>query len=184
MPIPVPPWGQAAVWEEANFTLAEFIRQNRPYLRRAEAATRQLAQQLHGLYPLLDGLCRSTCRYCPDPCCLRALVWFDFGDLIFMHLQGLTIPEGQLISRSGETCRYCGPRGCRLPRLKRPWICIWYLCPAQSARLRMKTVAVRSAHARHVSEVKRLRSAAEAEFLRIAAGSASNTEPGGHLRRL
>jgi hypothetical protein len=35
-----------------------------------------------------------------------------------------------------DRCRYLGPRGCRLSRLDRPWVCTWYLCPTQRERLR------------------------------------------------
>jgi hypothetical protein len=31
--------------------------------------------------------------------------------------------------------RYWKPKGCVLPRMSRPWICTWYLCPTQKAIL-------------------------------------------------
>ena len=66
---------------------------------------------------------------------MRARVWLDFPDLLFMHLSGQALPLGQLRAQRSEACAYLGPKGCRLPRLSRPWVCTWYLCPEQKARM-------------------------------------------------
>jgi hypothetical protein len=42
--------------------------------------------------------------------------------------------------RYEEVCCYRHPRGCRLARISRPWICTWYLCPAQTSRIRRPPV--------------------------------------------
>ena len=88
------------------------------------------------LFPLLDELCKATCTYCPDPCCFSAYAWFDFRDLLFAHLNGLAISPAQLMTDRKMICRYLGVRGCTLERISRPWICTWYLCPAQLGALR------------------------------------------------
>ena len=87
-------------------------------------------------FPLLDELCMATCTYCPDPCCFSAYAWFDFRDLLFAHLNGLAVPPAQLMTDRKMICRYLGVRGCTLERISRPWICTWYLCPAQLGALR------------------------------------------------
>ena len=35
-------------------------------------------------------------KYIPDPCCLKANVWFDFKDLLFFSLNNDPIPSYQL----------------------------------------------------------------------------------------
>ncbi len=131
-PPPIP-WADPADWRAANAAVARLVRRpSGPLMRLAH----QLDAALAGAYPRLDALCRITCPHCPDPCCLSATIWLDFRDLLRLHLTARPIPPAQPRSRPGETGRYAGPAGCRLPRPQRPFICTWYLCPAQTAALR------------------------------------------------
>ena len=74
-----------------------------------------------------------TCPTCSDPCCRRAWVFFDRTDLFFLHLRGLEVPDSQTFGPTGRVCRFLTDRGCRLPRINRPWLCNWYICPDQIA---------------------------------------------------
>lgn len=131
-PPPIP-WADPDDWRAANAAVARLVRRpSGPLMNLAH----QLDATLARAYPRLDALCRITCPHCPDPCCLSATIWLDFRDLLRLHLTGRPIPPAQPRSRPGETCRYAGPAGCRLPRPQRPFICTWYLCPAQTAALR------------------------------------------------
>ena len=114
----------------------------------------------------MDALCRRTCLHCPEPCCLGAKIWFDTADLLVLHLAGLPVPEAQPISAWDEVCRYWSARGCRLDRLCRPWICTWYLCPAQTAILRRGDGEADPEIFRVVAEIKSLRKALEEGFVR------------------
>jgi hypothetical protein len=131
-----PPWSSPLGWMEINRAIRGGIH------TRASAADRirELAGAIHGrlesLWPLLEKLCLTTCIHCPSPCCLSASIWFDFRDLLYLHLNDLSPPDCQPISSLSQTCRFLSPRGCSLPRAVRPWICIWYLCPTQTRRLR------------------------------------------------
>jgi hypothetical protein len=134
-----PPWKTAASWSEANLTVAFLIDRYENHLHETITVARNLYRRKISLFPLLEELCRATCTYCPDPCCLSAYAWFDFKDLLFFHLNGLAIPPAQLMTDRKMICRYLGVRGCTLERIARPWICTWYLCPAQKGVLRADT---------------------------------------------
>jgi hypothetical protein len=108
-----------------------------------------------------------TCPWCPDHCCLTAKVWFDFKDLLFLHLNGHQIPPAQLLSNLKETCAYWRPNGCKLPRIARPWVCTWYLCPTQTANLLQKPKSVRHNFSRAIQDIKTARKKMESEFIRI-----------------
>jgi len=99
------------------------------------AAIRKPAESLksayQAIYPMLEHLCEMTCPWCEAPCCRLADPRFDLRDLLFIHLVGAPVPMGQPRGEGHASCRYLGPRGCRLPRRSRPWICTWYLCPRQ-----------------------------------------------------
>ncbi len=147
-PIGTVPWAAPDRWRAANAALAHS-------LRRRLATPRRLAQalqaELTALFPLMDRLCARTCRDCADVCCRRAWVWADFRDLLFVHLAGIAPPPAQLLAGRGERCRYAAAGGCRLDRLQRPFVCTWYLCPAQrrvlnempSAATRLQATLVR-----------------------------------------
>ncbi len=105
-------------------------------LLEARALAAETMAGLERIFPLLDALCRDTCPRCPDPCCLHAAVYADFRDLLFFSLTNTEPLEMQLRMADGDTCRCLSSQGCMLPRLQRPWICTWYLCPAQRALLK------------------------------------------------
>ena len=133
---PTPPWATAAAWQEANHSIDDHVHRYHGKLQSALAMAHKARSLLESIFLLLDEICRETCPWCPEPCCLVASPWYDFRDLVFLHLNGLAVPPAQAIDALKATCRYSGPRGCTLPRMIRPWICTWYVCPVQSRKLR------------------------------------------------
>lgn len=161
----LPPWGSAASWFEANQSLDHLIRCNRDKLGGAMELARRIQVDLESIFGLMEHLCSFTCLFCPDPCCLAAKVWIDFRDLLFLHLSKQQIPDGQILRNLKQTCRYWSFRGCTLSRILRPWVCTWYLCPAQAANFRRKPLAVQKNFNRMVQAVKNRRKQMEAEFI-------------------
>lgn len=123
--------GPSQTWVVSNRALNRLIRRRFRHLKPAREVAARIRQELETIFPLLDTVCRRTCPWCPDPCCIVTKVWYDFIDLIFLHLIELPLPPGPLAARLEDPCHYLSPRGCRLPRLIRPWGCIQYTCPAQ-----------------------------------------------------
>jgi len=163
----MPPWNTKASWLEANQSLDFLIQRNLPDLDRAMSLAHRVQTRLSSMFSLLDDLCRDTCPWCPDPCCLSAKVWIDFKDLLFLHLGGHPIPSEQLLSNLKNVCRYWSLKGCVLPRMTRPWVCTWYLCPTQQANLRQKARYTQNEVSRLIHAVKSCRTEMEAEFIRI-----------------
>jgi hypothetical protein len=162
-----PLWGATATWKTVNRNLDYLIRLHRPKMDRAVALAWDVQIRLESIFSLLDDLCASTCPWCPDHCCLVAKVWIDFKDLLFLHLNGHQIPPAQLLSNLKETCSYWSPKGCKLPRIVRPWVCTWYLCPTHKANLRQKPKSVQDKFSRAVQAIKTGRKKMESEFIRI-----------------
>jgi hypothetical protein len=136
----------------------------------------QLVNVFKLLFPVMDRICARTCPLCSDPCCLHAKPWFDLRDLIFMHLAGLSIPLDQVLANASATCRCAGPSGCTLPRLSRPWICTWYICPAQKALLDLQPDSVRAAFLQRREELKEGRKRLEDEFIALVCSSPEDLE--------
>ena len=95
-------------------------------------------------------------------------LWADFRDLLFLHLADIPLPDGQLISRSAGHCRYAGPDGCRLERIQRPFVCTWYLCPAQT-RLLMEQPTDKHRLATILHRIKEQRCQMEDAFIKALA---------------
>jgi len=162
-----PPWGTIPAWQEANNSIELHIKRYYPQLRPAIQIAQKTRSCLESIFPSLDDLCLNTCPRCPDVCCLSASPWYDLRDLIFLHFNQLSIPLSQTISSSEETCRYQNHKGCSLPRIARPWICTWYLCPAQTANLKERTINRWQALSRVLGKIKAHRKKMEDEFIRI-----------------
>ncbi|MCG6908843.1 MAG: hypothetical protein LJE94_01825 [Deltaproteobacteria bacterium] len=136
MPVLIPPWKKQSEWRELHKTLAALISSREKGLADARTAARNIRMHLVDVALPMENLCLETCRFCPGVCCRAATVWADFKDALFWHLAGQNIPPAQNLSRAGQTCRYLGAKGCTLPRLSRPFMCTWYICPTQVSRLR------------------------------------------------
>lgn len=125
------PWPTERPWKEAQAALGRSLVLGGARLAPARGHAEAIAHYLRCLADLFEQLAPDTCAVCQDPCCRRANVWLDFKDLLYLHLSRASLPPHQLRRNLHEPCRYLGRRGCRLPRLSRPWICTWYICPAQ-----------------------------------------------------
>lgn len=117
-------------WVSTNRALLAWLKTRCPALFLAQEIAASIRERIEALFPLMEDLCRATCPWCPEPCCIVTRVWFDFRDLLFFHLVAAPLPPGP-IGRKGSACRYLSGHGCRLPRLLRPWACSQYLCATQ-----------------------------------------------------
>jgi hypothetical protein len=137
--IPYPPWGTKELWSEANSTLHYIIENHHKELQKARDIAERLHVEYQLLFPAMENLSATTCPQCKNPCCLHAKPYFDFRDLIYLHLRSEQVPEMQTIADTTDQCRYITHAGCRLNRLQRPWICTWYICPSQLSLITTKS---------------------------------------------
>jgi len=158
-----PPWVKTHCWRQINGRLEYWIDRRRGRLKKALEAAQEAAGVFQGLFAEMDALCAGSCRFCPDPCCRSARPWFDFTDLLFLHLLDESIPPRQIRSTPRQACHYLEFHGCRLARLKRPFICTWYLCPTQRLRAGRRRLARLTAD---IHAVKTLRRRMEQGFIR------------------
>lgn len=166
---PLPPWHTPELWHEANRAVVSRIFHRRSVLQPAAVAAGRILILLDTLEPDMERLCAATCRFCPEPCCQTARVWFDLRDLLLLHFTGRAIPPGQPITVSTETCRYLGPSGCRLPRASRPFVCTWYLCPLQKRIARRSNAAQRLQLETDLTTIQSIRKQLENRFIALTA---------------
>ena len=125
-----------------------FVTQNRKAGRRLGGPGARIREILEEMEPVLEQACAAVCPGCTDVCCARATIWYDFKDLLYLfftgsdtgRLPGPGFPDGQIRKvkepGGGQTCVHLGPDGCSQPRIRRPFVCTWYLCPDQKQWLR------------------------------------------------
>ena len=157
-------------WVATNRELGGLIRRHGRGLQPAAAVAAGIRAELEAIFPLIDAVCQRTCPWCPDPCCIVTRVWYDFIDLLFLHLIEAPLPPGPLAYRLEDPCRYLASRGCRLPRLIRPWGCTQYTCPVQYTSLRHFDPAAEKKLDGALGRVRESRYQLEAEFQREMAG--------------
>ena len=129
--VDLPPWQDENSWAQINSFFSYSCRDKQ--LDEPIRYAAEIARKITLVDELLENLCGATCQSCAEPCCQRATIWFDFVDLLFIHLQYKFLPPRQIVKERGEPCPQLTPSGCILPRPERPFICTWYICPAQSA---------------------------------------------------
>jgi hypothetical protein len=94
-----------------------------------------------------------------------AKVYFDFSDLLFLHLTHQPIPQDQLRHNRQDICRFLGPKGCTLSRIVRPWACTRYMCPPQMGVLRKRDPGTQAFFNDSILAIKVLRQDMESEFI-------------------
>lgn len=156
------PWHTPDLWRAVNEAIARPLATKPGSLASVVATARRMDRSIAFLDDHMTTLCTATCSTCRDICCQRAKVWYDFKDLLFIHFSGRPYPPGQALSHIGDQCRYLGPSGCMLPRTRRPFICLWYLCPRQKSSL---SQGVRNALDAHLEMIKKDRRLLEDQFV-------------------
>lgn len=170
---PIHPWcGRESPWMSSNRALGRFIEHHRSDLEVGHSVAQSIRSHLASLFSVMDELCRNCCPWCPDPCCIVNKVWFDFRDLLFLHLMNLPIPPAQLNCGHHQACRYLTHRGCRIPRIIRPWACTRYLCATQRRHLARLDRTAESDLQEKTDTIHGLRIEMEISVCRICSSSA------------
>lgn len=168
-------WKTRAHWRAVWLIVGRLLDQmDEPSRDGLEQAAGEVKAACETLFPILDQLGEATCPFCERPCCQVADPRFDLRDILLIHLAAPAVPMGQPRGEGHAACRYLGPEGCILPRLARPWICAWYLCPGQKRRLLSRCPGERERLEAAVKEVKLKRRVLEDRFIEAQAA-----DPGG-----
>jgi len=161
------PWAGVDQWRQVNQQYVLLIETYTGQLEPLQAIADSITADLSALDPIMEALCAKTCSHCPDPCCIGAKIWYDFNDLLYLHLAGEPISASQLICTRDQICPGWTPTGCRILRQRRPWICTWYLCPAQTAQIEHPEHTTRMLISSHSANIKTNRRQMEEHFIRM-----------------
>ena len=165
----IPPvfWAGEDEWREVHQSLGLLFRRYGPAMNPVREAARAVEDGLLSLFPLFDEFCVVVCPVCKVVCCLEARVAFDFRDLLLLHALGLEIPPHQLRRHDNEHCRYLGPEGCNLDRIRRPFVCTWYYCAPMLELFRLLPPREQRRRSAQMAEIQQWRKAMEEGFIRV-----------------
>ncbi|SMC71618.1 hypothetical protein SAMN02746065_10854 [Desulfocicer vacuolatum DSM 3385] len=168
------PWHNEKEWQEITLFFDTVKRVHATALDPVVQHARQISELFESLSRPMDDLCTVTCINCEDICCQKATIWYDFKDLLYLYFAFGRLPAGQIAKHKDPTghlqCHKLLPTGCLLSRLERPFVCTWYLCPAQK-QIFMSGNGVNGKHfMEKLNQIKRLRNEMESKFCRLSAG--------------
>ena len=167
------PWSTAVLWRTANETIATTLDRHHGALKPVIDLAYRIRERLEALEEPISRLCNQTCSRCRAICCCHAHAYFDFKDLIFLHMGDVGLPAGQTLGRTHQTCRYLAADGCRLPRIQRPFICTWYLCADQKSRILKTAVSAQQFLFNSLKAIKSGRTHMETLYVQKTVGPAA-----------
>ncbi len=166
------PWNTAEEWDQVLLSIKRIDGLYRQELGRVYKTANQIRHRLEEISGAVEKLCFHTCGHCEDICCIRASIWFDFKDLLYIFFGLNKFPASQIIkTASGNGKRACchfSEKGCMLSRLERPFVCTWYFCPEQKEYLIRHHQKTKQTIDQSLKEIKDLRNKMEEEFIRIS----------------
>lgn len=125
------PWIHGFDWAEAALSIKTTI----AACGEEVVQLQKIAQDITATYEQIDGgiqeISEKSCTQCLDICCMRATVWYDTRDLIYLFLHNREFPDRQVSRTKEGLCSHLTTRGCKIERINRPFICTWYICSAQ-----------------------------------------------------
>ena len=143
-------------------------------LEKAHDMAAMIKDQFELLESAVDKLCARTCIDCQDICCNHATIWYDFKDLLYVYFSTGSFPKHQIekvkSEKKGSFCCHFTPRGCRLPRTLRPFVCTWYFCPEQIQFLKTITPDLKIKIDKTLFQIKVLRNNIEMLFIDVTSG--------------
>ncbi len=168
------PWSSARDWYQVIYSIKRIHTLYREKLGPLSDMAIKIRQHYEDLSVPIEKLCSHTCVTCGDICCVRATIWFDLKDLLYLYFGLNVFPDAQIVKRNqGDQktgCCHFSKKGCTLERTERPFVCTWYFCPEQGEYLNRHSPELRQTIDRHLLEIKRLRNEMEAEFIRMSCG--------------
>lgn len=166
------PWCSGEEWDQVILSIKRVDRLYEGKLDRVYDTAIKIRQKFEELSVPLEEICSHTCMYCEDICCVRATIWYDLKDLLYIYFGLNTFPKSQIIKKlKGNwqwSCCYFFEKGCMLSRIERPFVCTWYFCPVQKKYLVLHHHKTKKSVDKILMDIKDLRNKMEEEFIRVS----------------
>jgi len=127
------------LWQNLLVTLRDEL--SRLDTHQIQLLIRRIAEGIRSMDGVMTRYCELTCPFCEDPCCTGLKVFYNQADMLYLVTLGEELPPGQTRAQAAEPCRYLAPDGCLLPRIIRPYVCVWFICEAQMELFQAESAA-------------------------------------------
>lgn len=166
------PWQRDEEWNQVLLSLKAIDSKGKGRLSELFRIAKKIKKEFEVMSDPMEQLCLCTCIKCEDICCVRATIWFDFKDLLYVYFGTGKFPESQIkkvtLKNQVRACHCFTKKGCTLPRTERPFVCTWYLCPAQKKYLSNFNPKLMLDFDQTLLNIKELRNQIEEEFVCVS----------------
>lgn len=166
------PWQTDEEWNQVLLTFKAIEKRGEERLNELFKITNKIKKEFVIMSEPMDQLCSYACINCEDICCVRATIWFDFKDLLYIYFGTGIFPESQIkkviLKNQIRACSCFTKKGCVLPRTQRPFVCTWYICPAQKEYLKHYYPKLLHDFEQTLLNIKDLRNKLEEQFIYIS----------------
>jgi hypothetical protein len=166
------PWQMTEDWNQVLQSFKAVENKGKHKLTPPSGMAKEIQKNYEFLSEPMESLCACTCVNCEDICCMRATIWFDLKDLLYIYFATGKFPESQIkkitLKNQIRTCGCLIQQRCILSRTQRPFVCTWYLCPTQKAYLKQYYPKRLLDFEQTLLNIKGLRNKIEDEFVCIS----------------
>ncbi|CCK78933.1 hypothetical protein [Desulfobacula toluolica] len=166
------PWSSNDEWSQVFIFIKKIDKLYGGKLEIVSDMAIKIQQKFEKISESIDMVCSQTCVQCKDICCLRATIWYDLKDLLYIYFARKTFPESQISKKmqknKRKSCCWFSEKGCTLSRLDRPFVCTWYFCPVQKKYLARYHHELKQTFDQALMEIKILRNKIEEDFIRLS----------------
>ncbi len=166
------PWQMTDDWKQVFLSFKAVEKKGKHKLTALLCIAKKIQKNYEIISEPMESLCACTCVNCEDICCMRATIWFDFKDLLYIYFATGKLPESQIkkitLKNQIKKCACLTQKGCILSRTERPFVCTWYLCPTQKEYLKQYYPNRLLDFEQTLLKIKELRNRMEEEFVSIS----------------
>ncbi len=163
------PWQMAEDWKQVLLSFKAVENKGKDKLTALFCIAKEIQKNFEIISEPMESLCAWTCVNCEDICCMRATIWFDLKDLLYIYFATGKFPESQIkkitLKNQIRTCGCLTQKGCSLSRIERPFVCTWYVCPTQKEYLKQHYPKLLLDFEQTLLNIKELRNKLEEEFI-------------------
>lgn len=169
------PWSDTDQWDQVGLSFSRVEDVHSKKCEKMSEVASDICEQYESISETVTRACSNTCPDCNDICCIRATIWFDFQDLLYLYFWKGRLPHTQIFKTAlpGQraACCHLSETGCSLARSERPFVCTWYFCPSQNAYLERFSKDGLKKIETSLIRIKGLRQELEDLFVRTAVSS-------------
>ncbi len=149
--------------EEGFFATIEalkvFFQENRGELQELFRLGGEYLAAFQAMDPFIQSYTARICPYCGTVCCAQRHGMPEYADVVGILAMGLELPSYRPSLDPRGECQFMGPKGCVLPRPRRPYRCTWYFCDPILVEIDLATAREYRFFIQGVRELSRARGA-------------------------